>query len=1045
MRIEDWEACESLFHRARELPEKDRTAFLDQNCAPGKMRRVVDSLLRYDEGVDDFLIPAATATIATDFSLSTPEEIDAPLIAGTNLGPYRLVRFLGSGACGEVWEAEDASTGRRIALKVLARLRMVEDEPAGEGENQPGGPNSRLPIQLMSFYHEGRLAARINHPRSVYVFGAEEIQGLPIITMELMTGGTLEDKLRVHGKLGVYEAVDFILDVIEGLEAAQRVGIVHRDIKPSNCFVDEEGRARIGDFGIAMALQPGSSSSGGFAGTPAYASPEQVRGRDVDARSDIYSVGATLYTLLTGKRPFEGRHPGEILSRILSEPPIPITNHGVRIPRGLARVIERCLAKEREKRYPSYSALRKDLLPYSSTAVTPGKLASRLAAFIVDEFVVMVGMFAAAQTLLSGWPAEIAVTFMHFLYYGFFEIVWGRTPGKYLMGLSIVDASGVAMNQRQAAIRAVVFGSVLLPLIVTERFVGPALLMRVATVVAYLVTMRRENGFAGPHDLISHTRVIASKRGEIALSESVTSEVPDQTVVGPRAKFGPFETLSEVWRKDNESLVLAFEPVLRRNVWIHISESSHAKKSDRLASVRPGKLRWLQGGRQGIHWDAFEVARGESLWDRIRNRGCLPWAQVRSMLLNVTAELEARIASGEKPLLSLQHIWINPVRRSNDVAVKVLEFPAAIPDGSLNRVRIDADNAKDFIYEVLVFALTGSVPQRSNGGNLSVPLPEHARAFASRLSNRYDTISISALHHDLQRLNSQPAEVRRSRRAAMLAVAASVPLALVVSHAAAPMIDALRLPLWQRELKRVPVYDMWANRLEDSRTPEARVASTSICKMLAWIGTQASEAPGGRHMLSGLRPFEKDRLEKCRSQYRSVTASEAMEARKAAEDYFIGRSLSSAEKDRQFAVLRQGIDLLFWAGGVLWIIPVALSLMFPPGICGRLLGVGLETTRGQPAGAMRRALRSVCAWFPFVLFYPMMAATAYFGYAPNAASYWQKEGFLAATAQLHGYSAVLGIVVAILLGLFGLGIIFALAKPDRGLPDFIAGTCLVPK
>src|SRR5262245_19096199 len=252
-----------------------------------------------DFGSDD------NATLPSDDSTITfPSQTQRARIlqAGAVFGRYRLTRLLGSGGFGEVWEAEDVGVGRHLALKVLTRFRR--DSPEA----------------LLRFKREGQLAASLNHPRAVYVFGAEEIHGHPVIAMELMPGGTLHEQVQLLGKLPVKHAVDFILDIVDGLEAAQHAGIVHRDVKPSNCFIDEEGRAKIGDFGISKTLEPQGSatSTETFVGTPAYASPEQVRGRDVDFRSDIYSVGATLYTLLTGKPPFEGRNGGELLARILS-------------------------------------------------------------------------------------------------------------------------------------------------------------------------------------------------------------------------------------------------------------------------------------------------------------------------------------------------------------------------------------------------------------------------------------------------------------------------------------------------------------------------------------------------------------------------------------------------------------------------------------------------------------------------------------------------------------------------------------------------------
>jgi hypothetical protein len=211
------------------------------------------------------------------------------LATGQHFGPYRIGAFLGGGGMGQVYEAEHLESGRRIALKVLARtLDSVERE---------------------RFLREGRLAASVSHPNTVYVFETEEIQGVPVIIMELVSGGTLKDRVTTMGPLAPRTAVDVILQVIAGLDAAHRLGILHRDVKPSNCFIDASDQVKVGDFGLAITSQPAAESqltlTGTFLGTPAFASPERILGERLDERSDIYSVGATLYYLLTGRPPFD--------------------------------------------------------------------------------------------------------------------------------------------------------------------------------------------------------------------------------------------------------------------------------------------------------------------------------------------------------------------------------------------------------------------------------------------------------------------------------------------------------------------------------------------------------------------------------------------------------------------------------------------------------------------------------------------------------------------------------------------------------------------
>ena len=195
--------------------------------------------------------------------------------------------------------------GRRVALKVLSQAL---DSPEARHR----------------FFREGRLAASINHPNSVYVFGTEELGGIPLISMELVAGGTLEDRVRNCGPLPAPAAVDAVLQIIAGLEVAQRVGIIHRDVKPSNCFVDADGTVKIGDFGLsistAVRAETALTASGNFLGTPAFCSPEQLRGEELNARSDIYSVGATLFYLLTGHTPFQSKNVVALIATVLEQP-----------------------------------------------------------------------------------------------------------------------------------------------------------------------------------------------------------------------------------------------------------------------------------------------------------------------------------------------------------------------------------------------------------------------------------------------------------------------------------------------------------------------------------------------------------------------------------------------------------------------------------------------------------------------------------------------------------------------------------------------------
>jgi eukaryotic-like serine/threonine-protein kinase len=213
------------------------------------------------------LLEMAAKVMAEDsgVSLTIPPGTSLPrphLAPGQTFGPYRIERLLGQGGMGDVYEGEQIEQGRRVALKVL---------------------NQRLadPQDRARFLREGQLAASINHPHSVYIFGSDEIAGMPVIAMELLAGGTLKDRVKERGPLPPADAVDAILQVIAGLDAGHAAGILHRDIKPANCFVDRDGTVKVGDFGLSISTMARDSTqltvTGTFQGTPQFASPDQLK------------------------------------------------------------------------------------------------------------------------------------------------------------------------------------------------------------------------------------------------------------------------------------------------------------------------------------------------------------------------------------------------------------------------------------------------------------------------------------------------------------------------------------------------------------------------------------------------------------------------------------------------------------------------------------------------------------------------------------------------------------------------------------------------
>ncbi len=408
----------------------------------------------------------------------------APLTDPETIGGYRLLRVLGAGGMGMVYEAEHVATGRRVALK------LITADHAGDA------------TAVERFRQEGRLAAMIAHPRCVFVLAADEENGRPYIVMELMPGDNLDDYLRQRGPLPPATAVRLMLDVMEGLREAHRVGVIHRDVKPSNCFFGDDGRLKVGDFGLAKALAPVANLTdpGSFLGTPLYASPEQVRGEPLDARTDIYSVAATLYCLLTGRAPFQSNNLAITLARIACDLPPSLRTLRPELSPALDAVVLQGLERDRQKRWQTLDDFSEALRPFlpGRGALVPLHVRFRAFAFdyvllwlldaavpylvtafarndAADDFgafatrTLSPNVFAGVLLILYiGFQGFITRTLGHslfalalrILYFGFSEGWTGSSVGKWLVGLRVRAANADRpAGLRRGLTRAVLFNT----------------------------------------------------------------------------------------------------------------------------------------------------------------------------------------------------------------------------------------------------------------------------------------------------------------------------------------------------------------------------------------------------------------------------------------------------------------------------------------------------------------------------------------------------------------------------------------------------------
>jgi len=714
---------------------------------------------------------------------STGEPADLPFLFSSNqrFGPYVIVRPLGKGGMGQVYEADEIESGRRVAVKILSR---------GIGEEE----------ELERFLREGQLAASLSHPNCVYVFGTSEVQGFPVIAMELVPEGTLKDRV-AGAPMSMAAAVDAILQVVTGLEAAASIGILHRDVKPSNCFVHRDGRVLVGDFGLSVAASahaPGERATGTILGTPGFASPEQLRGDALDVRSDIYSVGATLFYLLTGRAPFDDRSTTALLAKVAAEPPPALDLLRPELPRRLAQIVARCLSKDRKDRFDSYRSLRIVLEPFGSSRVVRGPLWRRLVAGAVDNYLTSLPalplvIVLSLQPLSPSHPLHalavaVALVASRVIYYGLLEGALGAGVGKAMMGLRVVNTEQVTPGLTRAALRALMFAgasqaivqAITWPVVRREPDVAVGLLNTVTTsayLIALFCTARPSNGWAALHDRWSRTRVVR-KRVRVEARASATIQATEAAPIAGDIRVGPYVLPSGTEaRVDAPRLVTGYDDRLRRRVWIHLlppgAPSLGALRRD---IDRPARTRWLAGRRGATEsWDAYEAIDGRPLRDAVSTPQ--RWSRVRHWLDDLVRELTAGLADGSLPRLHPDRVWIGRddrarlVEWTNAGAGPIVE-PSESDDPTLASVQ-------HLLYAVAVAALLGIPPDGARKVEPSTPLPRAARGMLLKLRDAKFSSS-DALLAALGAALASPAHLSRIKRAGQIAVSAAFPVAITV-------------------------------------------------------------------------------------------------------------------------------------------------------------------------------------------------------------------------------------------------------------------------
>ncbi len=919
---------------------------------------------------------------------------------------------------GAVYDAEDLDSGRRVALKVLSHTL--------------DSPDARE-----RFFREGRLAASINHPNSVYIFGTEEIGGTPVITMELVTGGTLQDRVRTRGPLPIGEAVDCVLQIIEGLEAAQRIGILHRDVKPSNCYMGEDKSVKIGDFGLsistAVRTEPALTATGAFLGTPAFCSPEQLRGEELNARSDMYSVGATLFYLLTGRTPFEAKNMVQMLATVFEQRAPSPRKLRPDVPQGLAKVVLRCLEKQPSERFKSYADLAKALAPYGSTAPTPATLGLRFLAGVVD--MTLLCLLALVINLWAfGGPIGFMDQAMQFspkmlvfvlgwvcvvtLYYALCEGLWGAAAGKALCRLRVVGPDRNPPGFGRAWLRALVyvlppflpywlaFGSNPKAYLGSSQWFQMLVGLSCYVLMALLfVTARRRNGFAAVQDLLTRTRVVS--RGALEMRPVLAaSEVPPPAVESATT-IGPYHVLQPLTEAAGTKWYLGYDLKLLRKVWLRVVPPGTEPVPVWLRNLaRVGRLRWLTGKRSSEeNWDAFEALSGQPFLELVGSPQ--PWREVRYWLYDLAAEISAAAKDGTLPELALDRVWITAEGRA-----KLLDFPAPTVT-PFNASTLQPFNA--FLNAVATTALAGKQDASAKAaGDVALPLPLHARAFLKSLSQMASADAVAAA---LKPLLNRVAAISRLRRAALVAGCLAFP-------ALAGIGSFFGLTFMQELTRKNPgLMDLgtllqvrtsgrfWGGK--NAKLPTDRQFAIYIAHHYGGLITNASSwsSPWVLAMIKGEgRKFAEQSV----ADHPAATEEEIKEVDAVVGKHLPKEQIFGEKLPPGLPVMLLAVMLLFYVG----LPAVVAALVFRGGVVLLIAGVTYARKDGARASRLRLFWRAIVAW-SLVLPAVVVGAAA-------LGKHWVWQPWLA-------------------LGLLGLLATISVALPKRGLQDRLAGTWPVPR
>jgi hypothetical protein len=977
---------------------------------------------------------------------------------------------------GTVYEAEDTASGRRVALKLIA----------------PDYADSSDAIER--FRREGRLASTLAHPRCVFVLAADEEAGRPYIVMELMPGRTLEDLVVEQGPLAPATAIGYILDVLDGLQEAHRLGFIHRDVKPSNCFLDADGRVKVGDFGLAKSLVRSDrlTRTGSFLGTLLFAAPEQIKGEPLDQQVDVYAVAATLYFLLTGQAPFGGDDAAATLARTVSEAAPPLRSVLPELDPALDAVVLRGLERERTRRWRSLAEFKAALLPFLPMPLPFATLGIRFVAYLLDglfllliyailaialgKMVIHTGLARFETSVETAQEPQLPLV-VDVVYFVLLEGLWGASLGKRLLRLRVRRASS---NSRPGSGRVLLRTVVFILLVGLGQFAylvsslafkppgmddatwaqnSPISFMLVHVLllvglplglVLLVAPMRARNGYRGLHEWLSDTRTVRLTQPEKRrVLTSRTREWPVSQPEGMPAALGPFVIQGAIQWTKHAKVLLGQDRGLGRSVWIWLRPTTQAPLSAARRDIsRPTRLRWLACGQhEDEQWDAFMAFNGSPLPLPSRRRE-ESWPRALPLLEQLTDELAAASAEGTLPETAhADQVWVGP-----DGHFQLIDIPLRAPDAD---ALSGPDRALGLLADVAARVLEGQSRAARCTGPLHVPIPLHTRPSFDRLLGAGKPYrDVAEFQSALQALAHEPAEITTQRRATHLTLQA----AFLFLGMGCCMLPAS----WYNQF--LP----FAAHIGGIRAKEQRLTDLEQGALLDFAERVINPAPLVRLQATvqleadyQLRDRLQESLDHDWRRYAARLESSSWLTRKALEQ--IEKQASAELKKRETERIRTHPELfgpgparsraqelvdshfsdstdepptVFWlivlvTWPALWVVWAFLAR---GGISYRLAGIALVRGDG------RRASRLQCAWRAFLVWAPLTGLLMLsFWLEARYWSLWRPDSsprWLFSLASAVWYAALLLLAGYVLLALW---------RPARTLHDRLSGVYLVPR